>query len=616
MISIDILPKYEPKFMSVAEAARLVQPGDRVFVGTACATPRRLVAAVEALSPAPADVEFFHFLTTGAVAHVEGEPNTGFRHRCFFVGSDVRYLVNQGRADYIPVSLFEIPRLIENGRVVADIAFIQVSPPNEHGYVSLGVSVDITSAIVNRARKVIAEVNPNMPVTLGDSFLSVDRIDHMVYVDEPILEYQHSAPDDVAERIAQYIAGIIEDGSTLQIGLGRIPNVSLKYLKDRKNLGIHSDVITTPILELIDAGVITGSCKNLYPGRIVTSYCLGTKELYKRIDQNPMFLFKPIEYVSDPATVARNDKMVSITQAFAIDLTGQVCADQFEGEFYSGVSTQPDFVYGSARSRGGKPIICLSSTTDDGKASRIRPLLEKGEGVSIARSNVHYVVTEFGIAYLYARSVRERALDLIEIAHPNFRDELLDSAKRLGYVPREQRIESRSGYMIGEERHIELKNKRTVLLRPARAADAASLQHLIHEMTVADVYTRFFRRLRSLSYEDAQRLCNVNYNTEVAFIASIGSRENEKIVGSACYFLNPTTNLAESAFMILPEWQGTGLGGALQKRMVEFAKARGIRGFTSEILSGNSKMVSLARKCCDTVSVERDGDTFHVTMLF
>ncbi|MEI6987607.1 MAG: GNAT family N-acetyltransferase, partial [Rhodospirillaceae bacterium] len=561
-------------------------------------------------------VEFFHFLTTGAVIEVDGRPSTKFRHRCFFVGSDVRSLVNVGMADYVPVSLFEIPRLIENGRIVADVAFIQVSPPDAHGYVSLGVSVDITSAIVKKARKVIAEVNPNMPVTLGDSFVSVDRIDHMVCVDEPIIEYQHVAPDYVAERIGQYIGGIIEDGSTLQVGLGRIPNIALKYLRDRKNLGIHSDVITSPIIELIDAGVITGSCKNVYAGQIVTSYCLGSKALYDRIDKNPLFLFKPIEYVSDPVTIARNDKMVSITQAFAVDLTGQICSDQFEGEFYGGVSTQPDFIYGAARSKGGKPIICLASTSEDGSTTRIRPLLEMGEGISIARSNVHYVVTEYGIAYLYARSIRERTLALIEIAHPNFREELLDDAKRLGYVPREQRIDSRVGYLIVEERRVTLKNGRTVMIRPARATDAADLQHLIHEMTAVDVYTRFFRRLRTLSYQDAQRLCSVNHNTEVALIATIGSRENEKIIGSACYFLNPTDNLAESAFMVLAEWQGSGLGSALQNRLVEFAKERGIRGFTAEILTGNSKMVSLARRCCNSVTIVRDDDISHVTMLF
>jgi len=604
------------KLRTPAQAAHLVKAGDRIFIGTACATPCRLIAAVEALSPAPVDVEFFHFLTNHAVAMDNGKPVTKYRHCCFFVGTDVRSLVNKGLADYIPVSLHEVPQLIETGRICADIAFIQVTPPDRHGYVSFGVSVDITSTIARLARVVVAEINPNMPRTMGDTFMHVSRIDHLVWVDEPVLEYTHEGPDDIAESVAKYIAGIIEDGSTLQIGLGRIPNLALKYLLDRRNLGIHSDVITDSIVDLVEKGIINGSKKSMYPGKIVTSYCLGTRRLFDLIDDNPMFLFKPIEYVSAPDTVAKNDKMVSVTQAYAVDLTGQICADQFQGEFYSGVSTQPDFVYGAARAAKGKPIICLSSTTYDGKESRIRSLLEMGEGVAIARSEVHYVVTEFGIAYLYGKSIRDRALALIEIAHPDFRDGLLSEAKRLGYVPAEQRIDSHVGYMIEEERTIDLKGGRTVMVRPARASDAHALQHLIHEMSSDDLYTRFFRRLKGLSYDEAQRMCSVNYKTEVAFVATTGPRENDEIVGTSCYFLNPTTNLAEVAFMIRPDWQGTGLGQAMQNRMMEFAQARGVRGFTAEILVGNGKMVTLANKCCDNVTVERIDDTYHVTMRF
>lgn len=604
------------KFRTAGQVARLVKPGDRIFIGTACATPRSLVAAVEALSPPPVDVEFFHFLTTNAIAMEDGKPQTKYRHRCFFVGTDVHNLVNTGLADYVPVSLYEVPRLIESGRIGADIAFIQVSPPNEHGFVSLGVSVDITSSIARRAKMVIAEINPNMPRTHGDTFLHVDQIDHMVWIDEPILEYRHQAPDEVAERVGKYIAGIIEDGSTLQIGLGNIPNVALKYLLDRRNLGIHSDVITDGILELVERGIINGSKKSLYPGQIVTSYCLGTRKLYDLISNNPLFVFKPIEFVSDPLTVAKNDKMVSLTQAFAVDLTGQICADQFNGKFYSGVSTQPDFIYGAARSKGGKPIICLSSTADNGTTSRIKPLLERGEGVAIARSDVHYVISEYGIAYLYGKSIRERALALIEIAHPKFRDDLLSEAKRLGYVPSEQRIDSNVGYMIEEERLVSLKGGRSVMIRPAKAGDVRAIQHLIHEMSSEDVYTRFFHRLKGLSYDEAQKMCSVNYDTEVAFVATTGPREDDRIVGTSCYFLNPTTNLAEVAFMIIPEWQGTGLGQAMQKRMMDFAKSRGVRGFVAEILTSNAKMISLANKCSDSVTVARDEDTFHVTMPF
>jgi hypothetical protein len=277
------------------------------------------------------------------------------------------------------------------------------------------------------------------------------------------------------------------------------------------------------------------------------------------------FSFHPIEYVCDPLITAKNSQLVSITQAFAVDLTGQVCADQFEGEFYSGVAAQPDFLRAAALSEGGKPIICLPSTTPDDGSSRIRPLLLEGEGVCIARSDVHYVITEYGIAYLFGRSIRERALALIEIAHPKFRPWLLDEAKRLGYVRKDQSLESSVSYPIEEERRVVLKNGQTVLLRPARASDAKALQDLFYDLPEDDVYTRFFQRLKSLTLHEAERYCNVNYDTEVAFLAVVGDREEEEVVGSACYFVNPSTNMAEVAYMILPRWQGSGLGTAMQQ---------------------------------------------------
>jgi RimJ/RimL family protein N-acetyltransferase len=307
--------------------------------------------------------------------------------------------------------------------------------------------------------------------------------------------------------------------------------------------------------------------------------------------------------------------MVSVTQAFAVDLTGQVCAAQFEGEFYGGVSTQQEFMQGAAQSEGGKPIVCLTSTTDDG-ASRIRPLLREGEGVTVARSNAHYVVTEYGIAYLFGRSIRERALALIEIAHPDFREGLLGEAKRLGYVRSDQAVRSASAYPVEEERLIALRNRATVLLRPARASDARDLQLLFHHMPEEDQYTRFFSRLRSLSFEEVQNLCNVDQTNAVAFLAVTGPRENESIVGSACYYLNPSTNMAEVAYMVLREWQGSGLGSALQSRLVELAKGRGVRGFKAEMLATNAAMMSLARRASDHVTVERDGDSYLVSMMF
>jgi RimJ/RimL family protein N-acetyltransferase len=508
-----------------------------------------------------------------------------------------------------------VPRLLMSGRLPIDVALLQVSPPDARGFVSLGVSVDLAPAILSVARMVIAEVNPAMPRTHGESFVHLDRFDAMVDVDVPVTEYLHPKVGEVAERVARYIASIIEDGSTLQIGLGRVPNEALRYLTDRRDLGIHSDVITDGVVDLVEAGVVTGRRKTRHRDRIVASYCLGTRRLYDLIDDNPRFEFLPIERVSHPGEVSRQSHMVSITQAFAIDLTGQVCVDQFEGEFYGGVSTQVDFIRGAARSTGGKPIICLSSTTDNG-ASRIKPLLEVGDGVGIARSDVHYVITEYGIAYLFGKSIRERAVTLIEIAHPRWREELLSAAKKLGYVRPDQYLASQAAYSVDEERIVTLKNEVEVMIRPARAADAGALQGLFHRLSEDDVYTRFFRRLRSLSYRDLQTLCNVNHETEVAFLAVTGPRENEEVIGSACYFLSPTTNLAEVAFMVAPEFQGAGLGTALQARLQEYAMSRGVRGFVSEILPRNTSMLRLAARAPGTITTSRDEDGVHVTVLF
>jgi acyl-CoA hydrolase/GNAT superfamily N-acetyltransferase len=604
-----------PKLVSPERAVSPIRAGSRIYIGTGCAAPHSLLAALETMEPGPADLEFVSFLTTSALPQVEGTSRSHYGHRTYFVGSEMRGLAASGQLDYVPISLEEVPRLLTSGRLPIDVALLQVSQPDARGFVSLGVSVDLAPAILSVARMVIAEVNPSMPRTHGDSFVHLDRFDALVEVDTPVAEYLHPKIGEIAEHIARYIASIIDDGSTLQIGLGRVPNEALRYLKDRRDLGIHSDVITDGVMDLVEAGVVTGRRKSRHRDRIVASYCLGTRRLYDFIDDNPGFEFLPIDQVCHPREVSDQSRMVSITQAFAIDLTGQVCVDQFEGEFYGGVSTQVGFIRGAARSQDGKPIVCLSSTTDDG-ASRIKPMLQAGDGVGIARSDVHYVITEYGIAYLFGKSIRERALALIEIAHPRWREELLKAAKKLGYVRADQYFSSQAGYSVHEERIVTLKNGSNVMIRPARAADAGALQGLFHRLSEDDIYTRFFRRVRSLSYQELQTLCNVNHETDVAFLAVIGPRENEKIVGSACYFLSPTTNLAEVAFMVAPEFQGAGLGTALQACLQEYAMRRNVRGFVFEILPRNASMLRLAARAQGTITTSRDNDIVHVTALF
>ena len=612
------LAPWAAKVKSAADAVEQIAGGSHVFVGTACATPRALVGALESMRYPPADVELVHFINGGAVPHDDqGRATTRFQHRTFFVGSDIRAAVRQGLAEYVPLSIARLPQLIANGRVRVDVALIQVSMPDEFGYVSLGVSVDVIPAAVAKAKLVIAEVNPNMPRTMGDSMLHVDRIDCLVPVSSPVGTYTHPATDDqVVERIARYISGIIEDGSTLQIGMGRVTNAALKYLTDRKDLGIHSDVITDAIIPLLEKGILTGRRKTSQRDQIVTSFALGSRRLYDLIDRNPLFSFQPIDVVCHPATIAAQHRMVSVTQAFTIDLTGQVCADQLDGEFYGGIAAQGEFLRGASRSTGGKAIICLASTADGGASSRVKVALDAGESVTVARVDVHYVITEYGIAYLFGKSIRERAIALIDVAHPAFRAELFAQAQAKGYIPADQSLKNLRAYPVEEEHTVELKDRRTVLLRPAVSSDGAEIRNLFHSLTDEDVKTRFFRTVRGLSADDVQRLCNVNFENEVAFVAVAGTRENPQIVAQSCYFVDPSTNLAETAFMVGPAWQGSGLGKAMQQRMIEHARSRGVLGFVAEILSINAHMIKLANAGSSNVRVEPNGETVKVTALF
>lgn len=612
------LAAHADKVTTAALALGHIRDGDHVFVGTGCATPLTLLQTLETLPMVPADLELLHFFTIKAFDHdAQGQSTTRFKHRTFFVGADMRAAVKQGLVEYVPISVARVPEMMALGRIPVEVALIQVTPPDEFGYVSLGISVDIIPAAVARARLVIAEVNPAMPRSMGDSTLHVSRIHHLVPVDTPIMEFvPKPSQEDNVQRIARYIAGIIEDGSTLQIGLGQLAHEALQYLTDRKDLGVHSDVISDAIFPLLENGCLTGAQKTGRPFKIVTSLALGSRRLYDLIDRNPLFVFQPIEVICNPTTIAAQYKMVSIAQAYAIDLTGQVCVDQFDGEFYSGMGNQGEFLMGASRSPGGKPIICMTSTTDDGTVSRIRPTLLAGEAATIARTDVHYVVTEYGIAYLFGKSIRQRATALIELAHPKFRPELFAQAQAMGYLSAEQTLNNLRAYPVEEEHTVTLKDGRTVLLRPAMSSDAQGIRELFHHLSEADVYTRFFRNVRGLSDREVERLCNVNYESEVAFVATSGSREEEQLVGQSCYFINHTTNLADTAFMVHPDWQGNGLGTALQNYMIEHAKRRGLRGFVADILPGNARMLRLARNGLPNVKAERDADSVHVTMLF
>jgi len=419
---------YRSKVTSASRALEAVRSGQRVYIHPGAAEPEGLVRALIERAPELRGVEVIHLLTLGEAGYVKPGMEPHFRHTAMFVGANVREAVNDGRADYIPVCLSEIPSLFRSGLLPIDVCLIQVSPPDEHGFCSFGVGVDCTKTAAEMARVVIAEVNTEMPRTLGDSFIHVRKLDIVVETTRPILELPRRPITDLNRRIAKHVAGLVEDGSTLQLGIGGIPDAVLSYLTDRKDLGIHTEMFSDGVMELVEAGVINNEKKTLHRGKIISGFLMGSEKLYEFVDNNPIIELHPNEYTNDPFIIAANDRMVAINSALQVDLTGQVCADSMGSSIYSGVGGQLDFIRGAARAKGGRPIIALPSTARDDTVSRIVPVLDSGAGVVTTRADVHYVVTEYGVASLHGRTLRQRAEALISIAHPSFREQLYESA--------------------------------------------------------------------------------------------------------------------------------------------------------------------------------------------
>ncbi|MDC3960790.1 acetyl-CoA hydrolase/transferase family protein [Polyangium jinanense] len=426
--------RFADKITTAEGAIRAIPKGRRILIGSGAAEPARLVEAMTEKGTHLEGNEIVHLLTLGPAPYVKPGLEKRFRHTAFFIGANVRDAVAEGRADFMPVFLSEIPQLICSGRVKIDVALVQVSPPDEHGYVSLGVSVDIVRAAIDTADLVLAEVNPRMPRTHGDSFLHVDRIAHLVPVDDELPEREAEPLDDVDRAIGRHVASLVPDGATLQMGIGKIPDAALAALEGHHDLGIHTEMFSDGVMHLVQKGVITCRKKTLLPGKIVTSFVMGSRALYRWVHDNPFLEMRSSSFTNDPFTIARNDQMIAINAALAIDLTGQVAADTLAGRFFSGIGGQVDFIRGAARSRGGKPIIAMRSTAKKGTVSRIAATLEAGAGIVTSRGDVHYVVTEHGIADLWGKNIRQRALALIDIAHPDHRADLLAAAKQRRYI--------------------------------------------------------------------------------------------------------------------------------------------------------------------------------------
>jgi 4-hydroxybutyrate CoA-transferase len=430
---------YQSRVVTAGEAVKAINSGDRIFLTGNVSVPQQVLAALVGYAPNLKDVEICQALTVGPADYVSPEMEGHLRVNSIFISDNIRKAVHEGRADFTPVLLSEFPLLFKRGLLPLDVAMIHVSPPDEHGFCSLGVEVGLTKTAAESAKLIIAEVNEQMPRTLGDSFIHVSRLNYIVPVDYPISELPmgEGESSEVVEKVAGYIAELIPDGATMQLGIGAIPDAVLKFLFDKKDLGIHTELFSDGVIDLVDAGVLTNAQKTLHPGKIVAGFMLGTKRLYDWADDNPLIELHRTEYVNDPFVIAQNERMVAINSAIEIDLTGQVCADSIGPKLYSGVGGQLDFIYGASRSKGGVPVIALPSTNtlrDGTVISKIVSLLKHGAGVVTSRNHVRYIVTEYGVADLYGKTIRERARQLIDIAHPDFRDDLKKQAQELHYI--------------------------------------------------------------------------------------------------------------------------------------------------------------------------------------
>ena len=492
---MDINDFCPDKLLTAETAVSQIKRGSRVFIGTGCGEPQHLIQTM-VRDPQMQDIMLYQMLSSTLAQHVE-EPDflARFSLKLFFISKAMRKAAFEGRIDYLPAYLSQIPRLFSSHRIGLDVALVQVSPPDKFGYCSLGVSVDITRSAMEHAVLVIAQVNPRMPRTWGDSFVHVDEIDCFVWHEEPLVETVTAIEENqISRRIGHFVSQLVEDGATLQIGFGYLPNVILRYLDQKQDLGIHTQLVTDGLMPLFEKGVVTNRKKSLLPGRVVASLCMGSEKLYRFVDNNPAFYFRSSEFVNDPTVIARNDHLISISSALEVDLTGQVCSDSMGHLFYSGIGDQVDFLRGSAMSKGGFSIIALPSTACRDTVSRIVPHLSRGAGVATTRADVNFVVTEYGIAELQGKSIYQRVMELAQIAHPQFRDQLIQAAKKRHYIFADQLPPSQEDllFLEGYKSTLDLADGRTIQFRPLLPSDELAYRNFFYSLKEETIYYRFF----------------------------------------------------------------------------------------------------------------------------
>lgn len=604
---------------SALDAIKLIKPGQRVFIGSSCGEPQHLIRTLSEASSRLTDIEIVRLLAlenTPLTLIANKTMDHSLNIRSFYLGSAKPQGLARNKRFITPMNLSAIPRLFRSRRLPVHVALIQVTPPDDFGWMSLGISVDITLAAALSADLVIAQVNSSMPRVLGQSFIHVNDVDIFVEHDEQLLTIGEAPESEPANKIGSLIARLIEDGSTIQISLGTTPQATLTALSEKNDLGIHSQYITDDIMHLVSRGVVTNRKKGFNEGKLVASSAIGTQALYEFLHDNPALDFHPSDYVNDPGIISRHNRMVSMNIALAMDLTGQVAADAMPHNHFSGVTGMLDFVRGAAQAKGGKSIIMLISTSRDGKKSRIVPMLDTA--VVVPRGDAHYVVTEFGAVNLFGKSLQERAMAMVSISHPDFRDELFYEAKKIGLISdtrtlRESIIHGIYPFQLEETMKIDGEE---VTLRPAKPVDERRIQEHFYNLDKTDIVSRFFHEKTSFVRDEAQGVSQIDYIKDLTIVALVGEFGFGRVVGIGEYLLDPAKNIAEVAFSISKEFQGKGLGKILLKKLCMAARENGIAGLVAYTSPGNKGMIKLFNTLPFKTKTFFDGDMLSLTCRF
>ena len=613
---------YPDKFVPEERVLNNIHRGNRIFIGTACGEPQYLVRAlikyVESHPKGLFDAEILHVWTLGIAPYTNERFKSNFRHNSFFIGNNTRDAVNKGLADYSPLFLSQTPDLFHRRLVPIDVALIQTSPPDNNGYMSLGVSVDITKAAVENASLVITQTNPNMPRIHGDTFLHIKDVDFVLPYEEPLLEYEDKVSDEIAQLIGKYVARMIEDGDTIQVGYGSIPNAILSNLNHKKNLGVHTELLSDGIVELMKKGVIDNTKKTIDRGKTIATFCMGTKKTYRYIHDNPSVEFRQVDYTNNPLIIAQNRNMTAINSALQIDLTGQATAESIGKTFYSGIGGQADFMRGALLAAKGKTILTLESTAENETISRIVPFVSEGAGVTLTRGDIHYVVTEYGIAYLHGKNIRERAMELISIAHPKFRSWLIEEAKGFNLIYKDQAFipEKKGEYPEELEIYKTTKSGLELLLRPAKISDEPLLKEFFYSLSDKSLYRRFISSRVDMPHERIQEYTSIDYTKEMVILAITKTDKKEEVLGLGQYSIYEQSLTAEVAFLVRDKWQNIGIGMELLSYLTYLAKKDGLSGFTAEVLRENTPMLHLFESMGFDIDKQSDSGMLELKMTF